>query len=107
MVHWEPAARAVLSQFRAAAAQRPTDSRFATITAALTEASPEFREWWAEYPVRHFKPAIIQLDHPEIGRIGLEMFQLRPVEYPDLIMVLQVPGGEDDRHRVSSLLNSP
>jgi hypothetical protein len=35
------------------------------------------------------------------------MFQLRPVEYPDLIMVLQVPGGEDDRHRVSSLLNSP
>ena len=29
MVRWEPAARAVLSQFRAAAGQRPGDPRFA------------------------------------------------------------------------------
>jgi len=97
MIHWEPAARAVLSQFRAAAAQHPADPRFATITAALTEAGPEFREWWAEYPVRHFRPAVIQLNHPEAGRLDLEMFQLRPVEYPDLLMVLQVPTSEVDR----------
>ena len=61
--------------------------------AALTEASTEFREWWAEYPVRHFRPATIELDHPEIGRLELEMFQLRPVEHTDLLMVLQVPVG--------------
>ena len=107
MVDWEPAARAVLSQFRAAAAQRPADPRFATIAAGLSEASPEFREWWAEYPVRHFKPAIIRLDHPEAGRLALEMFQLHPVEYPDLLVVLQVPSSEDDRQRVNSLLDRP
>jgi transcriptional regulator with XRE-family HTH domain len=107
LVRWEPAARAVLSQFRASAGQRPDDPRFATLVAELTEVSAVFREWWAAYPVRHFRPATIQLDHPEIGRLGLELFQLRPVEHPDLLMVLQVPRSEDDLQRVISLLNDP
>jgi len=38
MVRWEPAARAVLSQFRAAAGRQPEDSRFAELVAALTES---------------------------------------------------------------------
>ncbi|GAB3824341.1 helix-turn-helix transcriptional regulator [Dactylosporangium cerinum] len=91
MVRWEPAARAVLSQFRAAAGQRPGDPRFAIMVAALTEASAEFRQWWAEHPIRQFRPATVELEHPEMGRLELEMFQLRPVEHADLLMVLQVP----------------
>ena len=89
MLRWEPAAHAVLSQFRAAVGQRPDDPRFTTIVAELTEASPEFRRWWGEYPVRSFRPATIELDHPDAGRLRLEMFQLRPAEHPDLLMVLQ------------------
>ena len=46
----EPAARAVLSQFRAAAGQQPGDARFAALAAELSEVSLLFREWWAEYP---------------------------------------------------------
>jgi hypothetical protein len=107
LLGWESAARAVLSQFRAAVAQRPDDPRFATIVAELTEASPEFRQWWAEYPVRFFKPATITIDHPEIGRLDLEMFQLRPVEHPDLLMVIQTPTGKDGLQRVKSLLDGP
>ena len=106
MVRWEPAARSVLSQFRAAVGQRP-DQRFTTLVAALTQASPQFREWWAEYPIRHFRPATIKIEHPEIGRVDLEMFQLRPVEHPDLLMVLQVPRSGDDLQRVRSLLDGP
>ena len=105
MASWEPAARAVLSQFRAAAAQQPGDPRFTTIVAELTEASPEFRAWWAEYPIRHFRPATIKIDHPEIGRVDLEMFQLRPVEHPDLLLVLQTPASSDGRARVKALLD--
>jgi transcriptional regulator with XRE-family HTH domain len=105
MVRWEPAARAVLSQFRAAAGQRPGDPRFAALAAELTELSPEFRAWWAEYPVREFRPATIAIDHPEIGRLGLDMFQLRLVEHPDMFMVLQVPASPDDLRRVTSLLD--
>jgi transcriptional regulator with XRE-family HTH domain len=105
MVRWESAARATLSQFRAEAGQRPEDPRFAELVAALTAASPEFLEWWAEYPIRYFKPATIGIDHPQAGRIAFELFQLRPVEHPDLRMVLQVPASNADLDRVISLLS--
>ncbi len=107
MVRWEPAARAVLGQFRAAVGQRPDDPRFIEIVAALTEASPEFQEWWAEYPIRDFRPATIGIDHPRIGRIALEVFQFRLVEHPNLLMVMQVPASNDDLQRVASLLERP
>jgi transcriptional regulator with XRE-family HTH domain len=104
MVRWESAARAVLSQFRAAAGRHPGDPRFAELVAALTQASPQFRDWWDEYPVRYFRPAAIAIRHPVTGLIRLEMFQLRLVDEPCLIMVLQVPASETCRERVRSLL---
>jgi transcriptional regulator with XRE-family HTH domain len=107
MVRWEPAARAVLSQFRAAAGSRPGDPRFAEIVAALTEASPEFRTWWAEYPIRHFRPATIEIDHPLTGRVAFEIFQFRLAENPGLVMVMQVAKTSTDLERVTSLLAHP
>jgi transcriptional regulator with XRE-family HTH domain len=104
LVHWEPAARAVLGQFRAAAGRRPADPRFAAIVAGLTTESPEFRLWWTQHPVREFRPATITVDHPAIGPLELEMFQLRPVEHPELLMVVQVPATPHDRDRVAAFL---
>lgn len=104
MVDWEPAARAVISQFRAAMGRRPGDPRLAALVEELSEVSREFREWWADYPVRRFRPATVGIDHPEIGRLDLEMFKMRPMGHPDLVLVLQVPVGEDARRRVASLL---
>lgn len=103
MVRWESAARAVLSQFRAMVGRSPDDPRLAQLVAALTEASPQFREWWTEYPVRYFRPATIAIRHPRAGLIRLEMFQLRLVDRPDLIEVIQVPADEASLHRVLSL----
>jgi transcriptional regulator with XRE-family HTH domain len=107
MLNWEPAARAVLSQFRTAVGQRPHNPRHVEIVTELTEASPEFRDWWAEYPVRSFRPATIGIDHPEVGRIALELFQLRPVEHPDLLLVIQVPATDHDVRLVARLVNPP
>jgi len=104
LVHWEPAARSVLSQFRIAAGRHPDDPRFTELAAALTESSPQFRDWWAEYPVRYFRPATIAVKHPEAGLIQLEMFQLRLVDQPGLVMVLQVPASTTYLARVKSLL---
>lgn len=104
MVRWEPAARAVLSQFRVAAGRRPGDPRFAELVEALSEASPQFREWWAEHSVRYFRPAVIGVRHPSAGLIQLEMFQLRLVDQPGLVMVVQVPASEVYLARVRSLL---
>jgi transcriptional regulator with XRE-family HTH domain len=104
LVDWEEAARAVLSQFRAAVGRHPDDPRFAELVAALTEASPQFRDWWAEYPIRYFRPARIAIRHPRAGLIGLEMFQLRLADQPDLVMVIQVPASPTYLARVESLL---
>jgi transcriptional regulator with XRE-family HTH domain len=104
MHQWEAAARAVLSQFRVAAAQRPGDPRFAELVAGLTRASPEFRAWWPEYPVRSFRPATIELDHPLAGQIAFELFQLRLVDQPDLVLVLQVPASPADLRRTEVVL---
>jgi transcriptional regulator with XRE-family HTH domain len=105
MVRWEHAARALLGQLRAAVGRRPDDPRYAEMVADLTEASPEFREWWGEYPLGDFRPTTLEIEHPEIGRIDLELFQLRPVEHPDLLMVLQVPASKNDLERITSLLD--
>jgi transcriptional regulator with XRE-family HTH domain len=101
---WEAAARAVLGQFRAAAGRHHGDPRFAELTAALSEASPQFRDWWAEYPVRYFRPATIAVNHPQAGLMHLELFQLQVVDQPRLIMVTQVPADETSLERVISLL---
>jgi hypothetical protein len=66
-----------------------------------------FRAWWAEYPIRSFRPATIAVDHPAAGVIELEMFQLRPVEHPDMLLVLQVPRDDEARRRLTALLDGP
>ena len=104
MVRWESAARAVLSQFRAVVGRRPDDPRLAELVAALAEASPQFRAWWDEYPVRYFRPATIGIRHPRAGLITLQMFQLRLVDQPDLVAVIQVPASQASLARVNSLL---
>jgi transcriptional regulator with XRE-family HTH domain len=104
MMRWESAAQAVLSQFRTAVGRSPDDPRFAELVTALTEASPQFRDWWPGYPVRYFRPATIAVKHPSTGPIWLQMFQLRLVDQPDLIAVIQVPADEASLDRVKSLL---
>jgi MmyB-like transcription regulator ligand binding domain len=73
------------------------------LVAALTEASPQFRDWWAQYPVRYFRPARIGLTHPQAGRITLELFQLRLEDDPGLLMVVQVPADPVSPDRVTAL----
>ena len=104
MAGWQSAARAVLSQFRTAYGRRPDDPRFTELITALTQASPQFRDWWAEYPVRYFRPATIAIKHPQAGLIALQMFQLRLADQPDLVMVIQVPANQTYLARVTSLL---
>jgi transcriptional regulator with XRE-family HTH domain len=105
MRDWEPAARAILSQFRAAAGRRPDDQRLTAVVTALDAASPEFRAWWQEYPVNEFRPATISLSHPTAGELDLQLYQLRMVEDPDLLLVLQIPATDVDRGRIAAALD--
>ncbi|GAB0107387.1 helix-turn-helix transcriptional regulator [Nocardia sp. JMUB6875] len=104
MTHWARAARAVVSQLRDALGRRPDDARLAALVAGLTVASPEFRRWWSEYPVRRFRPATIVVNHPGVGSIELEVFQLRPAEDPNLLMVIQAPATPVAAERIAAVL---
>jgi transcriptional regulator with XRE-family HTH domain len=105
MRDWESAARAILSQFRAVAGRRPDDKRLTAVVTALAAASPEFSAWWQEYPVNEFRPATIGLSHPAAGELDLQLFQLRMVEDPDLLLVLQLPATGEDRARIAIALD--
>jgi hypothetical protein len=106
MTTWDRAARVLLSQFRAAAGRRPGDPRFAELVTALTKASPQFCAWWAEYPVRYFRPARIRIAHPQAGRITLELFQLRLEDDPSHLLVMQVPADRQSRDRIAAALGT-
>lgn len=82
----------------------PTDPRSVELVTSLRDASPEFREWWAEYPVRDFRPATATVDHPIVGPIRLEPYQMHPVEHPDLLLVLQVPVTGEDLTKVTTAI---
>ncbi|HXL93144.1 MAG TPA: helix-turn-helix transcriptional regulator [Streptosporangiaceae bacterium] len=82
MRDWEPAARAILSQFRAVAGRRPGDQRLTAVVTALGAASPEFRAWWQEYPVNEFRPATIGLSHPTADRCRIAATLDRPSPAP-------------------------
>ncbi|SUA79279.1 Uncharacterised protein [Nocardia otitidiscaviarum] len=103
MPRWEAAARAVLGQLRDAVGRRPDDPRLTALVAGLREASPEFRQWWAEYPVRRFRPATIVVCHPEVGEVEVELFQSRPVENPASLLVVQVPTTATAAARLAAL----
>jgi hypothetical protein len=105
MRDWEPAARAILSQFRAVAGRRPDDQRLTAVVTALGTASPEFRVWWQEYPVNEFRPATIGLSHPTAGELDLQLYQLRMADDPDLLLVLQLPATDEDRRRIAAALD--
>ncbi|MBF6239014.1 hypothetical protein IU474_18345 [Nocardia otitidiscaviarum] len=103
MPRWEAAARAVLGQLRDAVGRRPDDPRLTALVAGLREASSEFRQWWAEYPVRRFRPATIVVCHPEVGEVEVELFQSRPVENPASLLVVQVPTTATAAARLAAL----
>lgn len=107
MPQWEGAARAVLSQLRDAMGRRPEDPRLTELVAGLRTESPEFRSWWAEYPVRRFRPATISIAHPGVGPIELELFQSRPVDDPELLLVVQIPATETAAARLAELMRAP
>ncbi|BCJ73627.1 transcriptional regulator [Catellatospora sp. IY07-71] len=92
---WTAAACAVLSQFRIAAGEHPGDPRYAYLVDLLRQASPEFAQWWAEYDVRPFRAARLVL-HGDAADTAVDVFQLRLVDEPELLMVLQVPAPDLD-----------
>jgi hypothetical protein len=100
---WREMARSLLAQLRALAGNHPTDPRFIELIELMTDASPEFREWWPEYPVEESTSRAKEIHHPVVGRIRMDLTQTRLLEHPDLMLVLQTPVTDADHERLRRL----
>lgn len=89
--HWAAAAPAVVSAFRADAAQYPGDARFAEIVDDLSAVSPEFVDLWERHDVGRHSQAIKAVLHPEAGELVFDKTTLAVTDQPGWHLVLYNP----------------
>jgi MmyB-like transcription regulator ligand binding domain len=82
-------------------AQHPGDPRFAALTVALREASPDFRRWWDADAVE-LRPHRWQFEHPSAGRLILDFVKLAPNE-PNLRIVAAMPADANTSEKLPAL----
>jgi transcriptional regulator with XRE-family HTH domain len=80
---WSEGARRLVARFRAQAARHVGDPDFESLIAALSEASPEFREWWELHEVASSGVGRKVLQHPKVGKLVFEHAVFRPEESPE------------------------
>ncbi len=100
---WEETARATLAHVRADFANYPGDARFEALVEDLTQASPEFREWWPEHDVSGEPDGRKRLLHPEVGPLVLEYSTLHVPADPDLRVNVYAPSTQGDFARLTKL----
>ncbi|WP_025717160.1 helix-turn-helix transcriptional regulator [Paenibacillus sp. 1-18] len=91
LVHWEREARKCLALFRASSDQFADDPWFREFSHELSEASPEFREWWPLHDIRIAHTGHKELNHPVAGKLSLRPTTLMPAEFPELKILLYIP----------------
>ncbi|MEJ3658487.1 helix-turn-helix transcriptional regulator [Actinomycetes bacterium KLBMP 9759] len=101
---WEPVARDTVGGLRMHVARHPDDAAMAALVEKLSGASPEFRKWWPDHPVRA-EPAIrYDLWHPDIGELTLSQEAFSFPYLPDThIVVLTAAPGSPARAALEAL----
>jgi transcriptional regulator with XRE-family HTH domain len=89
--YWEAVARAMLGEFRATSARYPGDAWFEELIEDLKRVSPEFREWWPHHDVRRALDGHKVIEHPTMGRLEFEHFNLQSLSDPDIKIMIYAP----------------
>ncbi len=104
LVNWETQTVRAVGQFRAEAAKYPGDPRFAEVVELLSENSDFFRRTWKRHEVQGFADHVETLEHPEVGPVRVRLVQLRPLDHPDLLLVVHMLDDDESREAVAGLL---
>lgn len=73
MIHnWEPSARSVLAEFRAATGLYVHEPWFTTLVRELGQNSTDFRRWWQQHEIEKHHVTTREVEHPFVGRMVLE-----------------------------------
>jgi hypothetical protein len=83
----------MLAEFRATSARYPGDAWFEELIEDLKRVSPEFREWWPHHDVRRALDGHKVIEHPTMGRLEFEHFNLQSLSDPDITVMIYAPDG--------------
>jgi transcriptional regulator with XRE-family HTH domain len=91
IVNWEEQARHAVALFRASTQRAIGEVWLTELVTDLMKASPEFREWWSRYDIQAMLPCEMQLDHPLVGLLHLQVTSFQLTDHSDLRMIVHTP----------------
>jgi transcription regulator MmyB-like protein len=99
---WHAQARRLLAEFRLSTALHSGDPALSAMVERLIRTSPEFREWWQQYPAQTRAEATTTLDHPELGTLVFRHVPLRAQGGSAIRASFLIPADEATADRLRS-----
>jgi transcriptional regulator with XRE-family HTH domain len=105
LLNWEAETQLAAGRFRAEAAKYPGDPQFARVIDKLTEESDFFRDIWDRHEVQGFENDVKAIDHPEVGVVHVRLIKLRPLDDPQLLLMVHMLADDESKSRMRQLLD--
>ncbi|WP_078969761.1 helix-turn-helix transcriptional regulator [Streptomyces natalensis] len=99
----EASKRVMAAKFRAAMAEHVAEPAWKALLARLTEASPEFREIWAQHEVVRPVSSVKVIRHPRVGDLQLSASSLWTGPNPGPKVLTYTPVDDLTRERLGQL----
>ncbi|MCF3148615.1 helix-turn-helix transcriptional regulator [Streptomyces platensis] len=103
----EATLRVMAAKFRASMAEHLAEPAWKALVARLMEASPEFREIWAQHEVLRPVSAVKVFRHPRVGPLQLTATSLWTGPNPGPKLLYYTPVDEMSRERLEQLAAEP
>ncbi|MFF8787010.1 helix-turn-helix transcriptional regulator [Streptomyces sp. NPDC015125] len=103
MVDLDATLRVMAAKFRASMAEHVAEPAWKALVARLTEASPEFREIWAQHEVIRPMSSVKLFRHPRVGVLQLSAMSLWTGPNPGPKLLSYTPVDEVSRERLEQL----
>lgn len=91
LVDWEIRARRITAEFRADSRTRLEEPALRKLVEELSQASPEFTQFWKQHDVLERQGGQRDFKHPKRGLISYQQVTLHPVEQEQLKLVMLKP----------------
>jgi hypothetical protein len=103
--NWEAETQLAAGRFRAEAAKYPGDPHFSRIIDQLTNESDFFRRIWDRHEVQGFEDDVKAIEHPDVGIVRFRLIKLRPLDHPQLLLMVHMLADDESRARMGQLLS--
>jgi transcriptional regulator with XRE-family HTH domain len=104
LLDWEVETQRAAGRFRAEAAKYPGDRHFADLVDSMTAESPAFQSIWDRHEVEGCAEHVETIDHPDVGHVRARLVQLRPLDHPNLLLMVHMLADDESRQRMQHLL---